>query len=444
MLETAILLLSLSVSFVLLRLASGSASIRYINGINYVFYRQIIIGALLGSYLISLSLEYDRWYALDWSGDVRFYGFLLVNYSMIMVLLVYLLLKLFFLQAGSNTLVLGVRPTRFNFNIIQNILFIFSVYGFLYLFLYSPSWPLLDVIRGDYERGLIGRIAFRNDFEGSSYIKNIVAFGSSSLYFYVSLAAFLISKTGLRHLASSFLLVFLIYTFSSQKGAILNVAIGALIVVCILRGKIPRGIFFLLAFLGCFSIYLLFSFVKGIPLVRLFESQLIVGRLFLGNIEGFFNSLELFPHVITDDTQLVGVPSFIQEALFGVVQKPSKLLLMEYFDYQGVLEGTSGFITAYYLAEAWANYGLFGMMLAPVVVAVNFFLVDWALMKFGKNPLTVSLYAVMYLQFQLHGEFIGFLYFKYFAYVLVLCVPVLFIYYLFVLSSARRLYGGDG
>lgn len=444
MLETAILVLSLSVSFTLLRLVSGSASVRYINGINYVFYRQIIVSALLGAYLISLSLEYDRWYALDWSGDVRFYGFLLVNYSMIMVLLVYLLLKLFFLKGESSVFIAEVKPTSFNFKLIQNILFIFSIYGFLYLLLNSPSWPLLDIIKGNHEQGLIGRIAFRNEFEGSSYIKNIVGFGSSGLYFYVSLATFLISGKGLRHLSSSFLLVFLIYTFSSQKGAILNVAIGALIVFCIVRGKIPRGIFFLLALLGCLSIYLLFAFVKGVPLVRLFESQLIIGRLFLGNIEGFFNSLQLFPSIITDDTQLVGVPSFIQGAIWGEIQKPSKLLLMEYFDYQGVLDGTSGYITAYYLAEAWANYGFFGLILAPVVVAVNFFIVDFILIRLGKNPLTVSLYAVMYLQFQLHGEFVGFLYFKYFAYVVVLCVPLLFIYYVFVLSSRRRLPGGNG
>ncbi|WP_281223031.1 hypothetical protein [Photobacterium sanguinicancri] len=373
---------------------------------------------------------------MDWSSSIRLYGLLLVCYSSIAILATYGCLKYFFVDRkfGHSTL-LNNKFTldKFNIDVIQYILFFTSAFGFIYILLNSPSWPMLDAIKGYSNEALSGRISFRNDFKGSDFIKNLLAFSGSSLYFYISLSRKLIRSDGRMHLLISILLVVLIYTFNSQKGAVLNVSIGALIVFCMVKGKISIKRFSLLFVAGVSSIFILFSVVKGIPLSIFLESgsRLIIGRIFLGNIEGLFNSLALFPDVINENSSLVGIPSIIQYAILGHVQEPSKLLLMKYFDIDGVLNGTSGFITSYFMAEAWANYNLVGLLFAPIIVGVNFFLVDYIVYRNGKNVLTIAFYAVMYLQFQLHGEFVGFLYFKYFLYFLVSIIPVLSIYIVF-------------
>lgn len=443
MIETLILFVTLLASFLLLKIANGSASIRYLTGLNYIFYRQIIISALVGAYLISLSLEYPRWYSLNWEPSIRFYGFLWICYSLIAILTTFCVLKfLFVVRNGNNRNLLDVKYSRENYNIglIQNILLILATFGFFYIYLNSPSWPMLDAIMGNSAEALTGRISFRNDFRGSEFIKNLVCFTSSSLYFFISLSRFLIRKQGRKHLLISFVLVILIYTYNSQKGAILNVSIGAVIIYCMAVGRLSVKFFLVLLSLGISSIIILFSIVKGIPVKYLLDTggQLIVGRLFLGNIEGFFNTLQLFPNIIDSNTSLVGIPSVIQSVISGDVQEPSKLLLMKYFDSKGVENGTSGFITSYFMAEAWANYNLLGLILAPVIVAVNLFIVDYVIYRFGKNALTLSFYATMYLNFQLHGEFVGFLYFKYFIFLFVSIIPILVVYFILYQSNVMR------
>ncbi|WP_146441653.1 O-antigen polymerase [Vibrio kanaloae] len=443
MIETLILFVTLLVSLLLLKFANGSVSVRYLTGLNYIFYRQMIISALIGAYLISLSLEYSRWYSLDWEPSVRFYGFLWVCYSLIAILATFCILKVIFVSKKYNKnqlLHIGFSQDKYNIELIQNILFSLSLFGFLYIYFNSPSWPMLDAIMGNSADALTGRISFRNDFRGSDFIKNLISFSCSSLYFYISLSRFFIRKNGRVHLLFSFLLVLFIYTYNSQKGAILNVSIGALIIYCMAIGRLSLRLFFTSLILGVTSIILLFSVVKGIPLKYLLDTggQLILGRLFLGNIEGFFSTFQLFPKIIDADTSLVGIPSFIQGAISGEKQEPSKLLLMKFFDSSGVENGTSGFITSYFMAEAWANYNLLGLVLSPVIVAINLFIVDYSIYRFGKNTLSLTFYATMYLNFQLHGEFVGFLYFKYFIFLLVSILPVLFVYMTFYKSNVMR------
>ncbi|WP_273827527.1 O-antigen polymerase [Providencia rettgeri] len=433
MIESIILIITLLVSIFLLRLVNGSASIRYLNGLNYIFYRQIIVSALIGSYVISLSMEYSRWYALNWSESIRLYGFIFVCYSSVAILFTYAILKSLFIDTKNlpkNLMVTSFSDNKINITLIQNLLFYISIFGFIYIIINSPSWPMLDVILGNNHEALYGRISFRNDFKGSEFIKNLVAFSGSALYFYISLSRKLIKSDGFLHLLLSTILVFLIYTYNSQKGAILNIVIGAIIILCMVRGKIPLRYFIFLSISSIVVLFSLFSIVKGIPISSLIESggRLVIGRLFLGNIEGFFNSLALFPDIITDKTNLVGIPSIIQVAFFDEVQEPSKLLLMKFFDLDGIQNGTSGFITAYFLSEAWANYNIVGLIIAPSIVAVNLFIVDYIIYKKGKNILTLSFYAIMYLQFQLHGEFIGFLYFKYFFFFAITTLPIIIIY----------------
>lgn len=433
MIETILLFITIFISLYLLRIINGSFSLCYLNGLNYIFYRQVVISALIGSYVISLSMEYPRWYALDWEASIRLYGLMFVCYSSVSILLTYAILKYIFISqkiSDYNLMNVAFTKEKINIEFIQMVLFFMSSFGFFYIVINSSSWPMLDAIMGNSNDALLGRISFRTDFKGSDFIKNLIAFSGSSLYFYISLSRRLIRSDGFYHFIISMVLVVLIYTYNSQKGAILNVAIGAVIIFCMIKGKISVRTFLVLTVVCLVSILLLFSVVKGIPISSFIDSggRLIIGRLFLGNIEGFFNSLVLFPDFITESTIFVGVPSIIQAAFLGEAQEPSKLLLMKYFDLDGVQNGTSGFITSYFMAEAWANYNVIGIVFAPVLVAINFFIVDFIVYKHGKNIITITFYAIMYLQFQLHGEFIGFLYFKYFIYFFVSIIPVAFIY----------------
>lgn len=65
-----------------------------------------------------------------------------------------------------------------------------------------------------------------------------------------------------------------------------------------------------------------------------------------------------------------------------------------------------------FVGEAYANWGIWGLMVAPFIVAVTFSLSFLTILKFKKTPLTLVLYLALFQSFTggLQGGFVDFLY----------------------------------
>ena len=70
----------------------------------------------------------------------------------------------------------------------------------------------------------------------------------------------------------------------------------------------------------------------------------------------------------------------------------SARVVMETFNPEGVAEGTAGVMNTIFVGEAYANFGMFGIVIAPILFGVIIASVSNILLKVRKRPETVLLY----------------------------------------------------
>ena len=101
-------------------------------------------------------------------------------------------------------------------------------------------------------------------------------------------------------------------------------------------------------------------------------------------------------------------PEWMSTSIFGVEHKASARALMEYFNPKGVASGKSGVISTLFIAEAYANFGKVGLVLAPIFVGLEIqFLHNYILSNY-KTPSSVAIYGYFMIAFPLTSGIVGF------------------------------------
>lgn len=418
----AIWIISIStviISYKLFSKAAGTINIRYLNTVSYVFYYCIIISTFIGSILCAFGFGQDHWILCNAHEKARIRAWLAVCYSMIAMPIGMIFV--------NNCL--KIRPKREFFNYIdknvsinikdsrlRNIslfLVIISLLSFLYIKHYSGSWPLFKaLIEKDVEGAAEGRIDVRLNFHGIIYIKNLIGLILVPLFSYFSYIIFLIKKN--LYYLFCFLAIListlLILTFDTQKAPIIFYLIGFLIIRVLIKGAIPRkliGVFFIIAISLMAVLYTIFNTAThGALEIILDPRSAMWGRMFISSYAGVPLSFEWFPDVIRDPTWQIGIPEFILK-LFDMPTTESARLMMLRIHPEGNL------ISSYYIAEAWANYGIIGVLIAPFIVGINVQIIQAFLLKTQKNPLTIAFYALVTTKWVIGSGFVNFLFFKF-------------------------------
>lgn len=415
------------VSIFLFSKAAGSIALNKINTVSFIFYRDIIPVVFIGSLLIFNNLVDNHYVVALLSDETKFKGLLFVLYSLITIPLGMIFLN-YLSKINVKTSFDSYRKNEIfqelNFITTKTLAIFLSVISLgtlIYILISSPYVPILSALKGDTELASIQRRAVKADFSGIIYIRNIMG-----LYFIPIVTYYMyVQKVALKSLFFNVLFYFnliittILLTYDTQKAQIIYFLIGFLILDTFIKGKIPRiklimiGIFSLV---GVLVMYIITTDALLNHLLR-FDS-VIMYRLFIGQISGYYLSLEWFPNLITDSTYLVGIPSFILK-LFGVENVESARLLMMYLNPQGVEAGSAGLVSSYFLGEAWANYGYWGLIMGPFIVGIVLQSVHIWLLKSQKNAFNLSLYTIITTKWVITGGFTSFLYLK------VLIIPIL-------------------
>jgi hypothetical protein len=101
----------------------------------------------------------------------------------------------------------------------------------------------------------------------------------------------------------------------------------------------------------------------------------ILHRLTVSQYAGFPNALEVFP----PHNDYLGINSISGSVsrLFGQEYISYSRILMEYANPSGVAQGTAGYMSTYYLAEAYAINGLWILVVAALITPLFLVLLDW-------------------------------------------------------------------
>jgi hypothetical protein len=100
----------------------------------------------------------------------------------------------------------------------------------------------------------------------------------------------------------------------------------------------------------------------------------ILHRLTVSQYVGFPNAFEVFPRHI--DYLGINSISGTVSRLFGKEYISYSRILMEYANPSGVAEGTAGYMSTYFLAEAYAIKGLWMLVIAAIITPLLLVLID--------------------------------------------------------------------
>lgn len=422
----------LSVSLVLFSKAAGTISPLKLNTISYVLYFQLITSAFVGSILVVTNTVDYHYMVSKVSEEVKFYAWVGVMYSFLALPLSMIALnKLLGIKVKKHFNKYIHQPTIIKLGsgdskIILLFMVMFSILIIAYVFYYSESIPLIDLLQGNIVEAALGRVEVRRNFDGIVYIKNIFGYMFIPVCSYYSYIIYKIRRSNFNLFILGVLvfLSFLMLAYDIQKAPVAFYFLGFAILNTLLEGGMKIRKFLAIILVGILLIIIGYSLTDDKGLFQLFSfKSAFWSRTFVSSYGGYLLSLEYFPDIITQPTWQIGLPTVILD-IFDLPKTESARLLMKQINPSGVSSGESNIISSYYLGEAWANYGIIGILFAPLIVGVVVQTLHIFLLFSKKEPLVLAFYAFMTTEWLLMSGFVNILYLKQLLYPISLLVLI--------------------
>ena len=395
------------ISFLLFRNANGSLSLNKLSPLSLIYYYNLILLSFIGALFTYLGITVHPDLRLINNKDIYAISFFSVSYVLISLPLTIALLNKFFqinprkkFEEYVEKPIVPMLSKNDKYIFYPFVLIsILSLFITAYLLIGSP---LLNYITGQNINYSQARILYSRDFAGSELIRNTIGLGFIPLCSYIAYS-YMRMYRGMKWkiiFATFFINSLLIYGASMTKSGIASYLISFILLKVLIDGKIPlkqllSGITMILIivigmYIATKENYLdLFSdsenlFLKGGP----------IGRIIFGQLVGFINTLNVFPNY----HEFLYGADFAFLRFFGFEFVDSSRIVMEFVNPQGVAQGTAGVMNSLFIAEAYANFGYVGIVLAPIIVAFILYFFIQILYKLPKSPIVIGWWVyVMYL-----------------------------------------------
>lgn len=412
----------LVVSALLFRRVAGSLSPTRINMISWIFFFELIAQSFIASVLVVNG--WDNHYIIGRVGqDARFYGWMAVQYTMIamplgMLLAVNLhglksnrtLFKRYISQPMSPAL--SRRDSFVRFPLYG--LSLASILAVFYTFYTLGEVPLLTALAGGDAISLaVARVDASLGFSGNVYVRNLLGIVLTPILAFVSYGY--LQQTGsLRDRAwfcTMLVAAFLMLTYDLSKAPIVWFALGFLFLRVLTDGSVSKTVFYLF---GCLVLaillgsYWLLGKVTD-PSILFSYNTGIGGRVLLSQSAGTYFAFEHFP-ATRGFIGFASLSSFVSEA-FGLPHSDrAARIMMGIFDPAAVEQGSLAVMNSLFIAEAWANFGLVGVLIAPFYVGLFIQTLFLFFLRSRKTPVLVGVLAFLSLRLPVTGGFNDFIY----------------------------------
>ncbi|MDA7679718.1 hypothetical protein N8622_00495 [bacterium] len=423
----AISLLTLSLSIYLFRLATGE-SLRRVNMLSYAFMLLFVI-TYIGCVTITLQIPWLGFEEARMPQNFRHFGQsnsgifpALGVWVMVMWTFIGIPIGAIFINMCAKGAPISVRMAQYREmrchaglqlserEMFRVVLFA-TILALLWNLYFSPDNPALRIlIEGG---GVVeGQIARRQAERGSGFFIMDLLLSLSSLTM-LNLMAFAMSiNTRLFRWKLLFILGMLsLFLFNISNATISHIMFYMLSLTftrAMMGGKFIRPIEAVAAMV---LVTMFFSFFKGFGEFSLLNVLIdhVSHRIFYGQLFGSYYALEIFPDH-KDFLWFSSTGRLIHEFLDAEFNNSYGLIMMRYYYQEGVQAGNAGHYTTFFMGEAWANFSLYGVIIAPLWVGGVVQLVNRFLIKQGRNAVQVAMYVYLSISFGYHSDFIGFYY----------------------------------
>ncbi len=401
----------------LFKKASGSLRLSKMNMISALYYF-ILIFNLIGASLIYLGFR-DHYLIkkIDSYPKLIDNTYYMLAYSMIMFPLVLLLMKRlvsrFLRQRSVDDFIDADIHYNSNMVPVQGLMLFFAVIctgATIYVFSHLGYIPLVAIIKGqdlDALRQSGGRF-----FSGNQYIKNLLMVVLTPYISYLSYAFF-------RTRQSRFWLLLFIYmailsvialTYDFSKSPVITYLLGIYLLEVVL-GRTRNNKRFRRLAVSAVILILVFYCVAGAgkDLFSIYKGP--VGRIVFTQIATLFLHVAAFPQ-IHPFLQGASFNSWMSTLIPAAEGLRSGRVVMTIYNPTGVQAGTAGVMNTVFIGEAYANFGMTGIIVAPIIFGVIIGFFAYLLPSVRKSPLTILLYVQLTLHFStvIEGGFVDIFY----------------------------------
>ena len=412
----------LILSTILFRKVAGSMSLTRINMVSWIFYFELVTQSFIGSVLVING--WDNHYILGRvQEEARLYGWLAVQYTMIamplgMLLVIYLnglkSNRLLFIRYISQPMCSAVSPRDSYVRFPLYALSAASLLAVLYTFYSLGEVPLLTAIAGGDALSLaMARADASLGFTGNVYIRNLLGIMLTPILAFVSFGYF--RQTGsLQDRVWFFVMLlasFFILTYDLSKAPIVIFALAFLFFRVLTNGHVSKFAFYLFGCLALLMLVTSYWLVMKVtdPAVLFSLNSGIGGRIFLSQISGMFFAFEQFP-TAHEFIGFSSLSSFVSQALGFTDSERAAIVMAKIFNPAGAEQGSPIVMNSLFVAEAWANFGLIGVLIAPIYVGIFIQALFLFFLRSRKTPVLVGVFAYLSLRLPVTGGFNDFIY----------------------------------
>lgn len=406
-------LFTIAISFFLFRRAAGSLNFLQPNMISYIFYYNLILQTFISTVLVVLKADGDHYVISRVSDEARLYGWLSVNYMMIAMPSGMMLSKIAFSKKTSirkrlidysisdiNLSYIGHRPLKFSIWIFTFI----SIFSCFYVFYIIGYFPFLKIFNVSSLVASELRTVASREFVGNVYVKNFFALLMMPVLSYMWIFYYFKTKSflDLFVFAICFVASLSILYYDFAKAPMLSYILSFVFVYFYGKGKVNRAIASTALVIVIILVFVLYSFIGLSNNEFLSYNSGPIGRIILGQSSGLYMMFDIFPH----DYPYIGLGS-LSELLssvfdFQYIDRAARTTMMV-FDPIGIQDGTAGVMNTIYIGEAWANFGIIGLLLSPIWVG---FLIQSLYIYFLRSPKS-PVHLAFFVSFSTGGAITG-------------------------------------
>lgn len=402
---------------------AGSLLPTRLNMVSWTLYFNLIIQVFISSIIVVNGWE--QHYRISnqlTNDDSRFYGWLAIQWVMLSIPIGMYLSTILFGYKSNNKLFrtyVSKQIETFDFRrefTIKLCLSVLSLVSFIavaYTFVEIGGFPQIDLfsisgIVASELREDVGR-----NFEGSSIIRNIFGLTLTPILSYVWFAYYCRHRT--LFYFSLFLIFFvmsaLIVTYNLAKSPLIFYLLGFVFLTVYIRGFIKFRTLVIVAIAAILLLtvfyFLIFNQIDPAHLFSLNSG--IGGRIILGQSMGTYFSFDIFP----SQHPFLGFGSFsdwVRNVFMHSETERSSRILMQILDPSGVQAGTSGVMNTLFIGEAWANFGLYGVLISPLIVGFYIQSLFMFFLTSKKTPIYLGVFAYLSYRLPVVGSFNEFVY----------------------------------
>lgn len=414
--------LALFVSFYLFLKSSGSMSIRKLNMISWIFYFEFLLQGFFSALLVVYKVDFHYLILKIGNEDARVLGYFAILYMMIGLPLGMVIASFLFKFNSkyelnnylNKPIVPLISKADSYLKIPLYFLTILSFAAIVYTFYTIRDFPILKMLSGSDSSSLaLLRTEAKSGFSGNTIFRNIFGISLTPILCYIAYCYYFYSKSFSDKFWFYLLLVLsiLILTYNLEKAPVIFFILGFVFLRILLLGEIKTK---QLLFIGTGAIILiLFQYLflsDSFELASLFNfNSGILGRILLGQSAGVYLTFDTFP--IPFDYLGFGSLSENITSFFDLepVERSSRYLI-ERYNPAAVDIGSAGVINTFFVAEAFANFGYFGLIVAPIYVGFLIQIMYMFFIKSPKSPIFIGLFAYFSYKGGITGGFNEYIY----------------------------------